>query len=62
MKAKKALKDTAFYGLVVPTAAVLDTAITATVHIGAALVSTARAPYASYRGMKAARQILSQGR
>ena len=62
MKAKKALKNTAFYGLVIPTAAVVDTLLTATGHLAGTVIATARAPYASYKGMKTARKILAETR
>lgn len=60
MKAKKLLKDTAFYGLAVPGAAVLDTAITTVAVVGVAIASIVKTPFTSVKSMTGLRKLRAQ--
>lgn len=60
MKTKKILKNTAFYGLVVPGAAVVDTAFTAVSMLTATVITTVATPFASVKQMKNVRKRFSQ--
>lgn len=51
MKTKKIIKDTAYYGLAIPTAIVVDTTMTAVVRLAQATAATVKAPVATARYM-----------
>lgn len=48
---KKYAKNTAYYGLAMPTAIVVDTAVTAAVRLTQAVASTATAPFVTAKTM-----------